>query len=139
MKKHFSVFLIALFLLLSFGLSVEAKECPNPKSLAETSIDDRGELLKALESMVPNFYEGEQFSDWKVISATPFPMTIGKREEEVYFEIAKRACGGEAAEKSWLVRLYFPLLADVSASLSEGQLFVAKKKDSDWFVWYQYH
>lgn len=138
-KKHFTVFVFIILLVIMIEFPLQAKECPNSEQLVEASLNERDDLLRALGTIVPNQYAGEQFSDWEIVSATPFPMTVGKQDEQAYFEIANNFCGGNVAEKSWLVRLHFPKLKEVSASLTEGQLFVAKSKEVGWFVWYQYH
>jgi hypothetical protein len=118
-------------------------ECPKIKQLEETSIKDKDELLNALRIIVPNTYEkdeyGELFSEWEILTALPFPKTVGQENNEVYYEMAKNFCGEAVANKSWLVRLYFPKWEGKSASASEGQLFLSKSKEKGWFVWFRYH
>lgn len=128
----------ALLLFLFYPYSARANSCPNPNELQDTTLDEQEELLQALHSLVPEIFRGDVFVNWEVMSATPFPMTIGKQEESPFFEWAKQMCGGQVTEKSWLVRLYFPTLADLRSHFSERQLFVAKNQQNDWFVWYQY-
>lgn len=140
MKRLCSVnILIFLVLAAAIEFPIQAKGCPDPEKLVETSLNDSEDLFRALETIVPDLYKGKEFSKWEAVSITPFPLTVGKQDEEIYFQIAKNYCGGKVAEKSWLVRLHFPKMETGSASMSEGQLFVSKSKESDWFVWYQYH
>ena len=77
------------------------------------------------------------YTEWNVVTAKPFPKTVGNEEEEDYFGMAKTFCGKEIAEKSWLVRLDFPKAP--GANLAQGQIFLAKSKEKGWFVWFQYH
>jgi hypothetical protein len=50
--------------------------------------------------------------------------------------MAKNFCGKEIADRSWLVRVYFPKWEGKSASNLEGQIFLAKSKEKGWFVWF---
>lgn len=117
--------------------------CPDINHLVETSIKDRDDLLDELDSIVSNTYEqgddGELYSDWELITALPFPETVGHEHDEVYYEMAKNFCGEEIANESWLVRLHFPKWEGKSTSASEGQIFLAKNEDNKWFVWFRYH
>src|SRR5699024_9286170 len=118
----------------------EAKKgvrCPNAELLADTSIEDKDELLEALHTIIPNTYEeGEDahlYYDWEIITALPFPETVGIEQEEVYYQMAKNFCGEDIADRSWLVRIHFPNWEGKSASASEGQIFLAKNNNDRWF------
>lgn len=75
--------------------------------------------------MISKTYKSDSFpniySEWEVVTAAPFPMAAGKKEEESYYGMAKYFCGKEIADKLWLVRLDFPKAP--GASLGQGQVF----------------
>jgi len=132
--------------ILFFGLIqgyAQPKECPVLSELEQTSIKDRKEVIEALNTLIPKTYGTgiddfpDIYTEWNVVTAKPFPKTVGIKEEEDYFGMAKTFCGKEIAEKSWLVRLDFPKAP--GANLAQGQLFLAKSKEKGWFVWFQYH
>ncbi|MBS3679822.1 hypothetical protein KGF86_06305 [Ornithinibacillus massiliensis] len=118
-------------------------ECPEIEQVKETSIDDKDELFSALQIIVSDIYGkgeyGELYSEWEVLTALPFPQTVGLENDAVYYEMAKNFCGQAVADKSWLVRLYFPKWEGKSASALEGQIFLSKSKENEWFVWFRYH
>ncbi|WP_210471709.1 hypothetical protein [Sporosarcina sp. 6E9] len=144
MKKLITLIIIGSTL---FFNSIEGyaqpKECPVLSELAQTSIKDRKEVIKALHTLIPKTYGTglpnlpDMYTKWHVVTAKPFPETVGIKDDEDYFEMAKHFCGKEIAEKSWLVRLDFPKAP--GADLSQGQIFLAKSKEKGWFVWFQYH
>ncbi|MGV2448105.1 UNVERIFIED_CONTAM: hypothetical protein FO527_29375 [Bacillus sp. ATCC 13368] len=120
----------------------QPKECPVLSELEKTSIKDKKEVIKVLNTLIPKTYgKLNEFPDiytmWNVVTATPFPKTVGNKNEEDYFGMAKTFCGKEIAEKSWLVRLDFPKAP--GANLAQGQIFLAKSKEKGWFVWFRYH
>lgn len=128
-----------------FGTSTTAyaqpKECPDLHTIEVVSIENIDEVEKALKILVPIAYEvgefPELYSEWEVLSLKPFPLTKGNKEDEDYYGMAKHFCGKGVADRSWLVRLHFPKVK--AASGSQGQIFIAKKADSGWFVWFKYH
>lgn len=121
----------------------QPEKCPVLSELETTSIKDREEIIRALNTLIPKTYgtglEGfpDLYTKWNIVTAKPFPKTVGDEEEEVYFEMAKTFCGKEIAAKSWLVRLEFPKAP--GANLAQGQIFLAKSKEKGWFVWFRYH
>ena len=144
--KKITMFIILALAMTFLPTQTEAKKgvrCPNVEQLAETAIEDKDELLEALHTIIPNTYEeGEDahlYYDWDIITALPFPETVGKEQEEVYYQMAKNFCDEEVADRSWLVRIHFPNWEGKSASASEGQIFLAKHKNGRWFVWFRYH
>jgi len=72
------------------------------------------------------------YTKWNVVTAKPFPSTVGNKEEEAYFGMAKTFCAREIAEKSWLLRSDFPKAP--GADLAQGQIFLAKSKEKGCFV-----
>lgn len=145
MMKKMMIIMLA-FILIGMSLNVVSAgsvECPEPGNLEKTSVKNEKELRKALETIIPKVYEhgddADMYSEWKIITVTPFPKTVGDKQNEVYYEMAINFCGKEVAEKSWLARIHFPKWEGQSASNSEGQIFVAKNKDEGWFVWFRYH
>ncbi|WP_245799121.1 hypothetical protein [Virgibacillus siamensis] len=140
--------MIILLALMMFGIATDnvrasSVECPNPGDLEQTSVKNEKELRKALEKIIPKVYaqgdDADMYSEWKIITATPFPKTVGDKQNEVYYEMAINFCGTDVAAKSWLVRIHFPKLEGKSASNAEGQIFLAKSKEKGWFVWFRYH
>ncbi|MEG9295053.1 hypothetical protein V6B33_01210 [Mangrovibacillus sp. Mu-81] len=138
-----SLFAISFFTLGSVEVHAQSNDCPVLSELEQTSIQDTKEVIGALNSLIPKTY-GTGIDDfpgiytkWSIVTAKPFPETVGNKEEEVYFGMAKSFCGKEIAEMSWLVRLEFPQAP--GASLAQGQIFLAKSKEKGWFVWFQYH
>jgi hypothetical protein len=137
-------------LLLFFTLSIFAvidshgqpTKCPNVNELKETSINEREEFIKALHKIVPQTYTGElakSYTNWRVITATPFPLTTENEKDKGYYGMAKNFCGKAVADRSWLARLYFSKWEGKSASNLEGQIFLAKSKEKGWFVWFRCH
>jgi hypothetical protein len=148
--KKVSILLLIISTILTLPLETHAQpevKCPNINELAVTSINDKQELINALNTIVPQIYEATEFgqthkeyySKWEIITALPFPKTVGRKRDENYYGMAKNFCGKEVADRSWLVRLYFPKFEGESASALEGQLFIAKSKEKSWIVWFRYH
>jgi hypothetical protein len=135
--------IISFFTIGLVEVHAQPKECPELRVLEETSIKDKEELIDALNTLIPETYGTglddlpDIYAEWNVVTAKPFPKTVGNVEEEVYFEMAKNFCGKEIAEKSWLVRLNFPKAP--GANLAQGQLFLGKSKVEGWFIWFRYH
>ncbi|WP_245827565.1 hypothetical protein [Paenisporosarcina indica] len=142
-KLYVLILIISLFTLVSFEAFTQPKKCPVLSELEKTSLKDKKEVIEALKTLIPKTYGTglDDFPDmyikWNVVTAKPFLKTVGNKEEEDYFGMAKTFCGKEIAEKSWLVRLDFPKAP--GADLAQGQIFLAKSKDKGWFVWFQYH
>ncbi|WP_102028937.1 hypothetical protein [Salirhabdus sp. Marseille-P4669] len=143
MKKIGILLSLLTLCLVPFQLTVQAKvNCPSGEQLIETSANDKDELLEALKKLVPSTYSesdyGNYFSKWDVETALPLPKTVGKAKDEVYYKMAQNYCGEKVADKSWLVRLHFPLWEGKSDSAVEGQVYLAKSKEDGWFVWHRY-
>jgi len=140
-NRFIVIFLFASLFVGSNHIYAQPKECPDPDLLETVPIEKAYEVEKALRILVPIAYEvgefPELYSEWEIVSLTPFPRTEGNTVEEGYYGMAKHFCGQEVADRSWLVRLHFPKVQ--AASGSQGQIFIAKKEDGDWFVWFKYH
>ncbi|QOY34670.1 hypothetical protein AWH56_018350 [Anaerobacillus isosaccharinicus] len=143
MKKLLILIFIFLFFSIPISVYAQPEKCPDVSDLEDVTVEGRAEFLKALETLIPLTYEkgelAEFYSDWKVITALPFPKTVGREKDEGYYGMAKNFCGKEVADKSWLARIYFPKWEGISASSLEGQIFVAKSKEKGWYVWFRYH
>lgn len=144
MKKiYVTILIISLFSLVSFEAYAQPKHCPLLSELERTSLKDKKEVIEALNTLIPKTYGTglvelpDLYAKWNVVTAKPFPNTVGNKIEEDYFGMAKTFCGKEIAEKSWLVRLDFPKAP--GADLAQGQIFLAKSKEKGWFVWFRYH
>lgn len=135
--------IILFFSLVSLESYAQSKKCPELSELEKTSLEDKKEVIEALNTLIPKTYGTglddfpDMYTKWNVVTAKPFLNTVGNKEEEGYFGMAKTFCGKEIAEKSWLVRLDFP--KSPGADLAQGQLFLAKSKEKGWFVWFRYH
>ena len=143
MKKLYALILIiSLFTLVSFEVFAQPKKCPVLSEIEKTSLKDKKEVIEALNTLIPKTYGTglddlpDIYTEWNVVTAKPFPNTVGHKEED-YFGMAKTFCGKEIAERSWLVRLNFPKAP--GADLAQGQIFLAKSNEKGWFVWFQYH
>jgi len=140
-KNVVGMFLFVAIIVTSNTSYAQPKECPDSHTLEVVSIENIHEVEKALRVLVPIAYEvgefPELYSEWEVVSLKPFPRTVGKSEEENYYGMAKHFCGKEVADRSWLVRLHFPKVKATSGS--PGQIFIAKKEESGWFVWFKNH
>ncbi|WP_245602257.1 hypothetical protein [Peribacillus kribbensis] len=103
----------------------QPKGCPVVSDLERTSIKDKKEVIEALNNLIPKTYgtgiDGfpDMYTKWNVVSAKPFPETVGIKEEEDYYGMVKNFCGREIAAKSWLVRLDCPNAP--GANLAQGQ------------------
>lgn len=137
------LFTVSFFTLGTLEVHAQPEECPVLSELKQTSIEDRKEVIEALNSLIPKTYGAglddlpDIYTKWNIVTAKPFPETVGSKEEDAYFGMAKTFCGIEIAEKSWLVRLDFPKAP--GANLAQGQIFLAKSKEKGWFVWFRYH
>lgn len=139
-----SVLLICLLLFSSLGSTrsyAQPVECPNAKDLLDVPVEEVNQVINSLKVLVPTLYEvgefPEYYSKWELDTIKPFPLTLKNSDERDYYEMAKNFCGKEVADRSWLVRLHFPRVK--AASASQGQIFLAKKKNNGWFVWFKYH
>jgi len=137
------ILIMSLFTFVSFEAYAQPKNCPVLSELEKISLKDKKEVIEALNTLIPKTYGTgledlpDLYTKWNVVTAKPFPKTVGNKIEEGYFGMAKTFCGKEIAEKSWLVRLDFPKAP--GADLAQGQIFLAKSKEKGWFVWFRYH
>lgn len=142
-RLFFLIMIITFFSFTVINAHAQPTECPKVNEIEKTSVKDKTDFLKALQMIVLKTYQKGDFAklytDWRVITATPFPLTVGNEINEGYYGMAKNFCGKEVADNSWLVRLYFPKWEGKSASSLEGQIFLAKSKEKGWFVWFRYH
>jgi hypothetical protein len=121
----------------SFGAKLDGSECPKTEILSKTSINDKDELVNALNEIIPNVYgTSPDYKEWRIEIIKPMPSLTGF--EENYYKMAINFCGKQVADYSWFVRLRFPrLLPAQSASL--GELYIVRDKNNKWFPWFQYH
>lgn len=135
LKKIIAFFI--LYFLFWFGsakadLPYLVPNCPNTNTFAETSINNKNELLMKLNEIVPIAYPDKMYKEWNVLEIEPL---INYDKE--YYKMVKKLCNKEVAENSWLVELEFPKFLP-SASASTGIMFVVKDKEKGWYVWYTY-
>lgn len=143
--KMLYTMIISVLMLSFFSIKgyAQPKECPVLNELERTSIKDKKEVIKALNHLIPHTYGTgiddfpDMYTKWNIVTAKPFPETVGHNEEEDFFGMAKTYCGSEIAERSWLIRLDFPKAP--GANLAQSQIFLAKSKEKGWFVWFRYH
>lgn len=111
-----------------------SEACPKADDLIK--LDDRAEqeIRDALPQLIREAYGQDScYQNYEVKRI----VSLGDPAASPYSGIAERQCGKEVAGKSLLVELFFPEFLP-SASLSQGQLFVAKTNEG-WKVWYRYH
>jgi hypothetical protein len=107
--------------------------CPIDADIVDTSIKDKHSLEKVLDQIIRNVYTDPEYATYQVKSVELAPQSPGG-----YKGIIKENCSDKVFQNSWVVQLSFPKLEAISASLSQGQIFIAKTKDG-WIVWKQYH
>jgi hypothetical protein len=95
------LYIISFFTLGLIEVQAQPKECPVLSKLEETSIKNRKEVIEALKSLIPKTYGPgiDDFPDiytkWNIVTAKPFSDSVGNKEEEDYFGMAKTFCGKE--------------------------------------------
>ena len=140
LKKIIAFFI--LYFLFWFGsakadLPYLVPNCPNTNTFAETSINNKSELLMKLNEIVPIAYPDKMYKEWNVLEIEPLHKAKGINYYKEYYKMVKKLCNKEVAENSWLVELEFPEFLP-SASASTGIMFVVKDKEKGWNVWYTY-
>lgn len=87
-----------MILLFSFPIieaNAQPKKCPVLSELKKTSIKDRKEVIEALNTLIPKTYGTgiddfpDMYTKWNVVTAKPFPKTIGNKEEKTILEWQK--------------------------------------------------
>lgn len=134
---------MVLALSIMFPIQMHAQsdvQCPDAKNVVKSSLKKKDALLEALEEIVPNTYGeadyGNYFSKWEVTAALPFPQMKEKNEDKKIYEKAKKLCGEDVVNQSWLVRLHFPLWEGKSDA-ANGEIFLVENKKTGWTVWYR--
>ncbi|MGA8941247.1 MAG: hypothetical protein WB502_00780 [Thermoactinomyces sp.] len=114
--------------------SIKSENCPKPSELISPGKNAEKEIRAALPELIRKAYgEDPRYKEWEVKRI----ISLKDPKSTPYSGIAVQQCGKRVANKSYLVELFFPQFLP-SASLSQGQIFVAKTKDG-WTVWYRYH
>lgn len=109
-----------------------AMECPAVRDIDIAGPEAAAEIRAVVDQLVKGAYPAApEYQEWEIRRIAPLT------QAEAYHGIAQTLCGAAVADRSWLVELRFPKL-EPSASLSQGQLFVAKIRGR-WTTWYQYH
>lgn len=141
MKKIF-LFMILMsfpywFVIAKAELPYLVPTCPNTNTLAETSINNKDELLIKLNELIRVAYPDEKFNEWNVLEVKPLSKVSRSKYDKAYYRMAKKLCNKEVADNSWLVEFEIPELLP-SASAATRVMFVAKDRETGWFVWYTY-
>lgn len=114
--------------------TMKSENCPKPGELVYPGKDVENEIRAALPELIQDAYgEDPRYKEWEVKRI----ISLKDPKSTPYSGIAVQQCGKRTASKSFLVELFFPQFLP-SASLSQGQIFVAKTKGG-WTVWYRYH
>lgn len=113
----------------------KSENCPNVADLVNPGEDAQSEIRAVLPKLIQETYG--QDPRYKVYEIKRI-ISLKHPESSPYSGIARQQCGKAVAKRSWLVELFFPEFLP-SASLSQGQIFVAKTKDKGWVVWFRYH
>lgn len=106
---------------------------PGDSVVLKASSKDEESLKKVLDDIVKTRYKDKEFEKYEVQSIAIAPQSPGG-----WKDIVKANTSEKVYQNTWIVQLYFPDLAQLSASMSQGQLFIAKTKEG-WVVWSQYH
>ncbi len=106
---------------------------PGDNLVMKASAKDEENLKKVLDDIVKTRYKDKEFENYEVQSVAIAPQSPGG-----WKDIVKANTSEKVYQNTWIVQLYFPDLAQLSASMSQGQLFIAKTKEG-WVVWSQYH
>ncbi len=144
-KRFFSILLILTFAVTT-GFAppstdavkkdalMKSENCPKPNELVYPGKNAENEIRTALPELIREAYgEDPRYKKWEVKRI----ISLKDPKSSPYSGIAVQQCGKRTANRSFLVELFFPQFLP-SASLSQGQIFVAKTKDG-WTVWYRYH
>lgn len=116
------------------NLPATSEQCPKADDLIKPDDKAEKEIRDALPQLIRESYgEDSRHQNYEVKRI----LSLDDPESSPYFGIAEQQCGKEVAGKSLLVELFFPEFLP-SASLSQGQIFVAKTNEG-WKVWYRYH
>lgn len=107
--------------------------CPSDTEIVKTSSNDKARLESVLDQIIHNVYKDPEYKIYQIKSVELAPQSSGG-----YKGIIEENCSEVVFQNSWVIQLSFPNLEKISASLSQGQIFVAKTKDG-WIVWEQYH
>ncbi|MBA4603600.1 hypothetical protein H2C83_15115 [Thermoactinomyces sp. AMNI-1] len=114
--------------------SMKSENCPKPGKLVYPGKNAENEIQAALPELIREAYgEDPRYKEWEVKRI----ISLKDPKSSPYSNIAIHQCGKRTANRSFLVELFFPQFLP-SASLSQGQIFVAKTKDG-WTVWFRYH
>lgn len=106
---------------------------PEDKVVLKASPKDEASLRKVMDDIVKARYKDKEFEKYEVRSVALAPQSPGG-----WKAIVKANSSEKVYQNTWIVQLYFPDMDKVSASMSQGQLFIAKTK-AGWVVWSQYH
>ncbi|MBH8601429.1 hypothetical protein [Thermoactinomyces sp. CICC 23799] len=111
-----------------------SEQCPNAENLIQPDENAEKEIRDVLPQLIQETYgDDSRYQNYEVKRI----LSLKDPESSPYSGIAEQQCGKEVAGKSLLVELFFPEFLP-SASLSQGQVFVAKTNEG-WKVWYRYH
>ncbi len=129
------------FVLLLTATSVQAEQvvktvCPKTEILSVLTEQDKQELLRELpRSIIPKLYgKNPKYLDYQ--AEVIMPMQNLQGVEKSYYYMAIQNCGRDIANRSWFVRIRFPKMQN---AYSFSEIFLAKKQNNEWIVWYQYH
>ncbi|SRR5712692_8423304 len=113
-------------------IEVRGLACPDVSTVVPTNEADEETLRSVLPKIVPLQYpDPSEYQDYEITSLQMAAASTA------YGRMAAHLCGEEVARSTWIVELHFPHL-EPSASMSQGQLFVAKTK-LGWTAWFRYH
>lgn len=116
------------------NLPATSEQCPQADDLIKPDEKAEKEIRDALPQLIQEAYgEDSRYQTYEVKRI----ISLDNPEASPYSGIAEQQCGKDVAGKSLLVELFFPEFLP-SASLSQGQIFVAKTNEG-WKVWYRYH
>lgn len=116
------------------NLPAISERCPKAGDLVKPDEKAEREIRDVLPQLIQETYgKDSRYQTYEVKRI----ISLDDPEASPYSGIAEQQCGKDVAGKSLLVELFFPEFLP-SASLSQGQIFVAKTNEG-WKVWYRYH
>jgi hypothetical protein len=106
---------------------------PEDNIVIKAAARDEESLVKLMDQIVKTRYTDKGFEKYELQSLALAPESPGG-----WKDIIRANTSEKVYQNTWIIQLYFPDMAQLSASMSQGQLFIAKTK-AGWVVWSQYH
>ncbi|MGE5629770.1 MAG: hypothetical protein ACM3TR_01595 [Caulobacteraceae bacterium] len=106
---------------------------PASRDVLAAKAKDKESLMKLMDNIIKVRYKDPEYSEYEIKS-----LELAPQSEGGWKDIVKANSPEKVYQNTWIAQIYFPKMAELSASMSQGQLFIAKTK-AGWVVWSQYH